>query len=191
MSISQTIETLTGADQFFEVVDLETPAGSLPGFKHAPSTLIEIVQNARGHGVKDFIIAGDVRLSFSKFFDRADRLRSYLETNGLERGQRFAIAMRNSPEWLIGFTAALLAGAIVVPINSWGRYDELAFAIEDSQADWLLCDDQRAKTIEDLLDTNRRLVVFDRAEPGSVRGIDFETATADLPPADVVIPPSD
>ena len=191
MSISQTIETLTSADQFFEVVDLDTPAGNLPGFKHAPSTLIEIVQNARGHGDTEFIIADEVRLSFAQFFDRADRLRSYLENNGLERGQRFAIAMRNSPEWLIGFTAALLAGAIVVPINSWGRYDELAFAIEDSQADWLLCDDQRAKTVQDLLEKNRRLVVFDRAEPGSVRGIDFATASSDLPPTDVVIPSGD
>ena len=107
-------------------------------------------------------------------------------------GDRFAIAMRNNAEWLIGFTAAFLAGATVVPINSWGQASELAFAVDDCGAQWLLCDDQRAVLLGEALETQNRLIVYDRAVPGSLRGIDFREAVLDEPPSAVLIPePSD
>ena len=143
------------------------------GYKHAPKTLTEIIQNARGHGDQGFIVAGDTRLTFAQFFERADTLRAYLEQNGLEKGDRFAIAMRNNAEWLIGFTAAFLAGATVVPINSWGQANELAFAVRDCGASWLLCDDQRAPMLASELETDRRLIVYDRAVPEVAAGYQF------------------
>ena len=63
--------------------------------------------------------------------------------------------MRNNAEWLIGFTAAFLAGATVVPINSWGQASELAFAVDDCGAQWLLCDDQRAVLLGEALETQK------------------------------------
>ena len=145
MSMKATIQELTAEGAFFEVRDIPTARGDLPGYAHAPQTLTEIIQNARGHGDLGFIVSGDTRLTFAEFFARADSLRAYLEGEGLTAGDRFAIAMRNNAEWLIGFTAAFLAGATVVPINSWGQAGELTFAVEDCGASWLLCDDQRAR----------------------------------------------
>ena len=192
MSIKATIEELTAKDAFFEVCQVSTERGALAGYKNAPKTLTEIIQNARGHGDLNFIVSGDTRLSFSTFFERADALRAYLEAQGLTPGDRFAIAMRNNAEWLIGFTAAFLAGATVVPINSWGQASELAFAVDDCGAQWLLCDDQRAVLLDESLETQKRLIVYDRAEPGSLRGIDFCDAIFDKTPSSVLIPePSD
>ena len=191
MSIKTTISELTGEAAFFEVEPLTTERGEMRGYKHAPKTLTEIIQNARGHGDQGFIVAGDTRLTFAQFFERADTLRAYLEQNGLENGDRFAIAMRNNAEWLIGFTAAFLAGATVVPINSWGQASELAFAVRDCGAAWLLCDDQRAAMLASELETDRRLIVYDRATPGSQRGINFENAVSNQSPLDVAIPAAD
>ena len=191
MSIKATISELTSEAAFFEVEPLTTERGEMRGYKHAPKTLTEIIQNACGHGDQGFIVAGDTRLTFAQFFERADTLRAYLEQNGLEKGDRFAIAMRNNAEWLIGFTAAFLAGATVVPINSWGQADELAFAVRDCGASWLLCDDQRASMLANELETDRRLIVYDRVMPGSQRGVNFEDAVGKQAPLDVAIPAAD
>ena len=191
MSITTTIEELTAQGAFFEVCETATARGTLPGFKHAPQTLTEIIQNARGHGDLNFIVSGDTRLSFAEFFARADTLRAFLESEGMKSGDRFAIAMRNNAEWLIGFTAAFLAGATVVPINSWGQAPELAFAVNDCEASWLLCDDQRAHMLDDLLPTKRRLVVYERSEPGSRRGVCFEDAISSDAPSEVTLPSAD
>ena len=191
MSIKATITELTGVGAFFEVEQLQTERGVMDGYKHAPQTLTEIIQNARGHGDQGFIVSGDTRLTFAQFFDRADRLRAYLQENGLNAGDRFAIAMRNNAEWLVGFTAAFLAGATVVPINSWGQAEELAFALRDCGASWLLCDDQRGTMLSGELDTKKRLIVYDRAAPGSLRGIDFNDATSNAMPKEVATPAAD
>ena len=188
MSMKATIEELTASDAFFEVCPISTERGALAGYKNAPNTLTEIIQNARGHGDLNFIVSGDTRLSFSTFFERTDALRAYLESQGLTPGDRFAIAMRNNAQWLIGFTAAFLAGATVVPINSWGQATELAFAVDDCGAQWLLCDDQRAVLLDESLETQNRLIVYDRAEPGSLRGIDFRDAVSDKTPSAVRLP---
>ena len=65
---------------------------------------------------------------------------------------RVAIAMRNNPEWAIGFAAATLIGAIVVPVNSWGKTEELTYAITDSGSRTLICALPRYRLIEDKLD---------------------------------------
>ena len=78
MSITTTIEELTAQGAFFEVCEKATARGTLPGFKHAPQTLTEIIQNARGHGDLTFIVSGDTRLSFAEFFARAGTLRAVL-----------------------------------------------------------------------------------------------------------------
>lgn len=191
MSIKTTISELTGDSAFFEVEPLQTERGEVRGYKHAPKTLTEIIQNARGHGDQSFIVAGDTRLTFAQFFERADALRAYLQQNGLSKGDRFAIAMRNNAEWLIGFTAAFLSGATVVPINSWGQAEELAFAVRDCGASWLLCDDQRAAMLSAELETEKRLVVYDRKTPGTQRGISFSDAASSMAPLDVGIPEAD
>ena len=51
--------------------------------------------------------------------------------------------MRNCPEWSVAFTAATLVGAIVVPVNSWGKMEELRFALADCSARCLICDGPR------------------------------------------------
>lgn len=176
MGIKEIIAELTGADQFFEVEQREYNGRSYKAFKHASTGLTEIIQNGRGHGDADFLIAGDQRLTFNGFYAQVDRFLGYLQSHGFEPGERFAIAMRNQPEWLVAYAAATLAGAIVVPINSWGQRDELLFALEDSGATWLVCDDRRGRAVEDVLPTERRFISYDELDAETVRGIPLAVA---------------
>lgn len=176
MGIKETITELTAADQFFEVEQREYNGRSYKAFKHANSGLTEIIQNGRGHGDAEFLIAGDQRLTFNGFYAQVDKFLGYLQAHGFQPGERLAIAMRNKPDWLVAFAAATLAGAIVVPINSWGQRDELLFALEDSGSTWLACDDRRGLAVEDMLRTERRLISYDQSAAETVRGVSFDVA---------------
>ena len=80
---------------------------------------------------------------------------------GVVNGDRVAIAMRNSPEWIAAFAAITSVGAIAVPMNAWWQTDEMVFALRDSGAKVVFADADR-------------LARMRAAEPGS---IDVEIVT--------------
>ena len=93
----------------------------------------------------------------------ADALAAQLqESYQIKPGDRVALAMRNNPEWVIAYVAMTLAGAIVVPINSWGKTEELAYAVTDSSSRLLICDTGRYKLIADADGGNTRMLTFDQ-----------------------------
>ena len=51
--------------------------------------------------------------------------------------------MRNYPEWMAAYLAAVSIGAVVVPLNSWGQADELEYGLTDANARLVFCDQQR------------------------------------------------
>src|SRR5690606_36253574 len=84
----------------------------------------------------------------------------------LSTGDRVAIAMRNRPEWLIAFVACVQAGAIPVPLNSWGLRDELLHAIEDADARVVFCDAERHQQLEGSL-ADREVVLVEGQAPAT------------------------
>ncbi len=143
---------ITAQDAPFALRDFDVDGQLLKGFVNAPADLVQLLQAGRAHGSKTFIVYEERRLSFDEFFRQVDILGSQLQnTYGINKGDRVAIAMRNSPEWAIAFVAAALCGAVIVPLNSWGKTDELLYGIEDSGANLLVCDTQRYALIENSL----------------------------------------
>lgn len=141
---------LTGEGGYFELENTVVDGFTYRTFKHAPKTLIEVLQAGRGHGDIDFIVYEAQRYTFSAFYAEAEVLAAALQaTYGIAKGERVAIAMRNNPEWALAFTAAILVGAIVVPVNSWGKREELEYALTDSGARLLVCDEARLGLVED------------------------------------------
>jgi acyl-CoA synthetase (AMP-forming)/AMP-acid ligase II len=93
------------------------------------------------------VIAGDERLTFGQLDEISDRLAHGLVARGIAKGDRVAIAMRNCPAWIIGYMAALKAGAIATLLNGWWQPDELQHALELTQPKLVLADAPRAKRI--------------------------------------------
>lgn len=61
-----------------------------------------------------------------------------LEKDGLKPGDRVAIMLRNSPEWVIFDQAALGLGLVVVPLYTQDRPENVAYIIHDSGCKVLL-----------------------------------------------------
>jgi len=99
---------------------------------------------ARQHGDKPFLVYEGETWSFSKTMDQVDGLANLLvNTYGVKKGDRVAVAMRNYPEWVMSFAAIISVGAVNVSMNSWWTEDEMDFALVDSGATVLICDQQR------------------------------------------------
>ncbi len=145
---------LTAEGAFFEVETIEIGGRSYRAYKHAPKSAVEILNNARNHGDVEFLIYEGQRYSYARLFKEADALAAQFQDDyEIEKGDRVAIAMRNNAEWMITYCAATLAGAVVVPINSWGKAEELEYAIGDCRASLVVCDEARFKLIADKFDT--------------------------------------
>ena len=93
------------------------------------------------------VIAGDERLTFGQLDEISDRLAHGLVARGIAKGDRVAIAMRNCPVWMIGYMAALKAGAVATLLNGWWQPHELEHALELTEPKLVLADAPRAKRI--------------------------------------------
>lgn len=61
-----------------------------------------------------------------------------LEKEGLKAGDRVAVMLRNSPEWVIFDQAAMGLGLVVVPLYTQDRPDNVAYVVNDSNCKVLL-----------------------------------------------------
>jgi long-chain acyl-CoA synthetase len=61
-----------------------------------------------------------------------------LERDGLRAGDRVAVMLRNSPEWVIFDQAALGMGLVVVPLYTQDRPDNVAYIVQDAGCKVLL-----------------------------------------------------
>lgn len=173
---------ITGPGGLFELDTLELDGFSYKTYKHAPKTLIEVLDNARAHGDLEFIVYEDQRYTYAEFFAAADAMAAALQQDfGIAKGDRVAIAMRNDAAWAITYVAITLIGGIAVPINSWGKSEELRYALEDSGSNLLVCDAQRLALIESLLPEMGARVILAEGDRGAVNGdtvCDFDMVVA-------------
>lgn len=143
---------ITSAGGIFELEPVELDGFSYQAYKHAPKTLVDIFQAARAHADLEFLVYEGQRYSYADFFAQVDSLAASLQLDyAVGKGDRVAIAMRNNPAWIVTYAAATLIGAIVVPVNSWGKTEELRYSLEDSGSTLLVCDEARLALIEPLL----------------------------------------
>ncbi len=66
------------------------------------------------------------------------RWQAALERDGIKAGDRVAVMLRNSPEWVIFDQAALGLGLIVVPLYTQDRPDNVAYILNDAGCKVLL-----------------------------------------------------
>jgi len=144
---------LTAAGSLFEIEQRDIRGVLTKTWKNAPPSLPTVLEQSRIHGDKGFLVYEDDRLSFEEHYRTAASLaRTLVEDWGVRKGDRVAIAMRNFPEWSIAFWAAATAGAVVVPLNSWWKAEELRYGLADSGTSVLFADEQRAQVAAPFLE---------------------------------------
>ncbi len=135
----EAIAQLTSPGAPFEIHTVD----GLRRYRNAPATLPQALDAGRTHGDAEFAVYEGERWSFNRVFAEADAASAALAARGIGKGDRVAIAMRNYPEWMVAFIAIANLGAVIVPLNSWGTADDIAYGLEDSGSQLVICDQQR------------------------------------------------
>src|SRR5262249_1661004 len=123
-----------------------------------------------------------------------------LQAQGLAKGERVAIVMRNLPDWAVVFFGALIAGAIVVPLNAWWTAPELTYGLKDSGSRFVFADAERLERLQGNLPGCVQQLIVARAPdlPAGVRALEaiigppglWHTLPEGMPP-DVTLDPED
>jgi acyl-CoA synthetase (AMP-forming)/AMP-acid ligase II len=141
-------EKLTASDGPYAI---DVDHSGMPYYRDAAGNLAELLQRGRQHGDKPFLHYDTETVSFEMFYARVDAITALLKTKGIGCGDRCAIAMRNHPDWMAAFVAICQSGATVVPLNSWGKAEELVYALKDCAAKILFCDEAREALLADFI----------------------------------------
>ena len=81
------------------------------------------------------------RISYDELREATDRLACALARLGVKKGDRVALYLLNSPQFIIAYFAALKCGATVTPISPVYTSHEVRFQLEDSGARVAICQD--------------------------------------------------
>jgi long-chain acyl-CoA synthetase len=151
MSIDQAHVMLTAPGAPFEMEDIVVRGVPLRSWKNAPPTLRAVVEAGRAFGDRIFLVHEDERISFEAFHRAVGALAHELAVQGVEKGDRVAIVMRNLPEWPVAFYAAASLGAIVTPLNAWWTGPELEYGLVDSGTKVAFVDAERLERLREHL----------------------------------------
>jgi len=143
MSIQQA-HALLGQSGLPTEIGEETIRGvTMKVWKNQPPTLRAVAEMAKGHGDKVFLVYEDERVTFDAFHRAVAAFAAELQAQGVEKGDRVAVIMRNLPEWVVAFYAAASIGAIVTPLNAWWTGPELEYGLTDSGTKVAVMDAER------------------------------------------------
>jgi long-chain acyl-CoA synthetase len=169
LTLAEATAVLTASGQPFEIEELTIRGVPTRTWKSAPATLRTVLELSKLHGDSTFLVYEDERLTFDEHFAQVASLAHQLvDRFGIRKGDRVAIAMRNLPEWIIAFWAAIGVGAIVVPLNAWWTAPELAYGLRDSGTTLVVTDEERRQRILSHLDDAGALsaMIITSEEPG-------------------------
>ena len=166
-------------------------------FATAPPNMRSLWELSAGHAEREYLVYEDERYTYADIHAQVRALAHLLrDQHGVSGGDRVALAMRNYPEWVVGYWAVVSLGAAVVGLNAWWTTPELEYGLADSRPKVLIADDERIERVLPILDGLRKVspmhliaVRSDRPLPADASRwaevVVAETAPATLPDADI------
>jgi amino acid adenylation domain-containing protein len=139
---------LTEAETRQMLVEWNRTAREYPRQKCLPELIEAQAERLPG---KTAVEWGARELSYSEFNAKANRLAHYLQSKGAGPGERVALCLNPSLEFVIAVLAVLKSGAACVPLDPNYPRDRIAYMLEDAQPRVVI---------------TRQGILSDAAEPG-------------------------
>lgn len=104
--------------------------------------------------------------SWAQIDRQVARWQAALEKDGVQPGDRVAVMLRNSPEWVIFDQAALGLGLVVVPLYTQDRPDNMAYIINNAGCKVLLIEgDEHWQALQGVMGELKGVVRFLTVNP--------------------------
>ena len=145
-------DELTAPGAFFAMSEIEVRDIPMRVFDGAPPNMRVLWETTAAHADKTYVVYEDERYTYAEIDALVRALAHHLrDVHGVGSGDRVALAMRNYPEWVIGYWAITAIGAAVVGLNAWWTTPEMEYGLADSRPKVLIADDERLERALPLL----------------------------------------
>ena len=148
-------DELTAPGAEFEIGFVKVGGVELKHYVNAPGSLRQVWLASRDFAERDYLVYEGERLTYAQAHANVASIANWLRSNGVAPGDRVAIAMRNYPEWLQAYWAAISIGATVSGMNAWWVGPEMVHGINEANPKILICDEER---LEQLLPHRHEIV---------------------------------
>ncbi len=81
------------------------------------------------------------KIKYKELRNKVDRFAKALHDLGIKKGDRVALLLLNSPEYIIAFYAIVKIGAVSTPISPVYVSSEIKHQLQDSRAETIICQD--------------------------------------------------
>ena len=105
----------------------------------APRTLWELfARNVERHGERAALVTAEGRWTYAELAELVDRHARALVAAGATKGTSVGLWMENDPEWVAVALAATGIGAVLVPVSTFAKADDLAHHLRMADVSHLL-----------------------------------------------------
>ena len=116
-------------------------------------TVPEMLANvARANSDRIAVVDGARRVSYAELISRIDSLGLEFKQRGIVSGDRIALLLPNSLEFVLGYFAACSVGAIVVPMNAQYGESELLYFLDVCEVSVLITNDEHEELCREMAD---------------------------------------
>ncbi|MFT3853288.1 MAG: AMP-binding protein [Ilumatobacteraceae bacterium] len=119
------------------------------------------------------VVVGGPRVTYQQVWDRSARVAGGLRAAGVQAGDRVAIRYPNGADWVLAFWGTLMAGAVVVPVNTRFSDAEVEYVVADSGASYVFEPDAPLPDGEPYVDES--------AGPATLAAIFYTSGTTGFP----------
>ena len=109
-----------------------------------------IKENSNKFKNKKVILSEEGNLTYRQLKEKIDRLGGYLINIGVNKGDRVAILLKNSPDFVVSLFAIQKIGGIPVPINTFLKSEEIKHILEHSEAKAIITEKEFKKRLNEL-----------------------------------------
>ena len=118
----------------FDDAGVRAGTGGVRRYPGLHASLLEMLRDSvqAAPGAEALAEVGGRRISYAQLWDGAARVAGGLREAGIRPGDRVAVRLPNSIDWVLAFFGGLMAGAVVVPVNTRFTQAEAGYVIGDS-----------------------------------------------------------
>ncbi|MBS3758367.1 MAG: AMP-binding protein, partial [Desulfobacterales bacterium] len=111
---------------------------------------------------KTAVIHDAQRATYREINDRADNLARCLQANGIAPGDRIALLMENSVDYIIAYYGILKAGCVAAPLNPALKPDGLTYLVDNLEPAAMICTfkSERLLKAASINDKNLKLLII-------------------------------
>jgi long-chain acyl-CoA synthetase len=95
-------------------------------------------KTAKEHPEKTAIAYSDIEITYSELDSFSNQFAAALATLGVEKSDRVALFLPNTPQFVIAYFGILKAGAVLTPMNPMLKEREVVYQINDSEAETII-----------------------------------------------------